>query len=327
MIPPLLRVEHLTKVYRTGLRANDDISLRVDAGEVVGLLGHNGAGKTTLLNQVMGLARPTTGAIWLNGKDAVAAPTFARRLCSLQPQGQAPLEGVTPRQAIEMMARIRGARRGHAGRRAAELITALDIGEWADQMGARLSGGVRRLTAFCMAAAQPGRLVMLDEPTNDVDPVRRRLLWDQVRVLADTGSAVALVTHNVAEAERAVDQLVVLDRGRVLAQGTPAQLRGDQAGQLRLELDSVDDRSAVALGDLLAAERFRAAVPVVNGRRVSTPVSDSAAAIAWTRREHVASMFEEFRLTPVSLEDIYIRLVSENGLARREGAGHAELVA
>lgn len=83
---------------------------------------------------------------------------------------------------------------------------------------------MRRLTAFCMAAVEPGRVVMFDEPTNDVDPVRRRLLWGQVRALADDGCAVVLVTHNVVEAERAVQRLVILDQGRVVAQGSPAEL-------------------------------------------------------------------------------------------------------
>jgi ABC-2 type transport system ATP-binding protein len=108
---------------------------------------------------------------------------------------------VTPRQAIELMARFRGAGRRRARQRTAELIAGLNLEPWAATAGQQLSGGVRRLTAFCMAAAEPGRVVMLDEPTNDVDPVRRRLLWQQIRALADAGSAVLLVTHGVAEAE------------------------------------------------------------------------------------------------------------------------------
>jgi ABC-2 type transport system ATP-binding protein len=207
------------------VRANDDISIEVPAGQVFGLLGHNGAGKTTLLYQVAGLLRPSSGSIHIDGVDAVAHPAKARQACSLQPQSQAPLDGVTPRQAIEIMARIRGANRHRARQRAAELIAGLDLGQWADTVGERPSGGVRRLTAFGMAAAEPGRIVMLDEPTNDVDPVRRRLLWDQIRALGRAGSAVLLVTHNVLEAERSVERLAILHNGRILAEGTPAQLR------------------------------------------------------------------------------------------------------
>lgn len=220
----MLHIEQLTKIYRRGARANDGIDLDVGAGQVVGLLGHNGAGKTTLLGQVVGLLRPTSGRITLLGRDPVAEPAWARTVCSFQPQDQAPLTGVTVRQAIEIAGRLRGGDRRTVRRRTTELIAALAIGEWADSPAERLSGGVRRLTAFGMAIVAPGRLVMLDEPTNDVDPLRRRLLWEQVRRLATDGHAVILVTHNIAEAELVIDQAVVMDHGRVVATLPPGGL-------------------------------------------------------------------------------------------------------
>jgi ABC-2 type transport system ATP-binding protein len=320
----LLEIENLVKVYRRGVRANDGVSVRVDAGQVLGLLGHNGAGKTTLLNQVVGLVRPTSGTIRIDGRDPVAEPALARRMCSLQPQAQAPLNGITPRQAIEIMAQIRGASRRRARRRADELIGALGLEEWAGTVGEKLSGGVQRLTGFCMAAAEPGRVVMLDEPTNDVDPVRRKLLWAQVRALGTAGCAVVLVTHNVAEAERAVQRLVVLDKGRVVAQGTPSELRGDRADRLRLELVAADETVARRL-----AGEFTGAEPaVVAGRRVAVPIEPDAAttALAWAQRERRAGRVDEFSVTPVSLEDVYIRLVgSETGAS--EETDHASLAA
>lgn len=313
MPAPLLEIEHLTKVYRRGARANDDITFSVAAGEVVGLLGHNGAGKTTLLNQVVGLARPTSGTIRLDGRDAVADPDMARAFCSFQPQSQAPLDSVTPRQAIELMARIRGASRRRARHRAAELLAALDIEAWANQIGDRLSGGVKRLTAFGMAAAVPGRLVMFDEPTNDVDPVRRRLLWQQVRELADAGCGVVLVTHNVAEAERAVERLVILDEGTVVGEGTPAQLRGDDGQRLRMELVAVDGATARELAGQLDGQ-LAGVAPAVTGRRVVVSIepTDADHAIARAQRERSAGRIEEFSIVPLSLEDVYIRLVGQD---------------
>lgn len=303
----VLEVDRLTKIYKKGVKANDDISLAVVAGEVFGLLGHNGAGKTTLLNQVIGIARPTEGTIRLVGRDAVAEPDLARRVCSMQPQSQAPLDGVSPREAITMMARIRGADKDRAECRAVELIEALDIGEWADAKGDRLSGGVRRLTAFAMAAAEPGRLVMLDEPTNDVDPVRRRLLWDQISELSSSGCAVLLVTHNVIEAERAVDRLAILDQGRVVVQGTPSDLRGDHSGQLRLEFLAPSSEGATRLsGEIAGMEPA-----VVAGRRVMIPIraEDCPPVLAWAQEQQRENLIESFSFNPVSLEDIYVRLV------------------
>jgi ABC-2 type transport system ATP-binding protein len=313
----LLRIHRLTKDYRRGVRANDDIELSVDEGQVLGLFGHNGAGKTTLLNQVAGLVKPTSGTVCIDGADAVADPALARRSCSLQPQAHAPLDGVTPRQAIDIMARIRGAGRSRARQRTGALLDALDIGAWADTPGQKLSGGVRRLTAFCMAAAEPGRIVMLDEPTNDVDPVRRRLLWGQIAALAGDGCAVLVVTHNVVEAERGVTRLAVLHRGRLVAEGTPAQLRHDYADRLRLELVAVDDEAAVRL----AAEVTGAGAAVRTGRRVVVPIDAAAAgeALTWAQRERVQGRVEEFAVTPVGIEEVYIGLVGPDPAGTEEG--------
>jgi len=289
----VLQIDTLTKVYRRGTRANDGISLEVAAGEVLGLLGHNGAGKSTLLGQVVGLVRPTAGRISLLGRDPVADPAWARTTCSFQPQAQAPLTGVTARQAIETIGRIRGGSRRSVRRRTAELLAALDIEEWADRPGERSSGGVRRLTAFCMAIVEPGSLVMLDEPTNDVDPVRRRLLWEQVRALAAEGRGVVLVTHNITEAERAIDRVVVLDHGRVAAAGTPAALAAGREMRLEVALDADLDAPAWSLGEHRDGDR----------RTFRVAARDAHLAVAWAQ-----SRTTRFSLNPVSLEDVYVRL-------------------
>src|SRR5690625_3292868 len=180
----VLHITGLTRRYRQVV-ANDGITLRVRPGQVVGLLGHNGAGKTTLVSQVVGLLRPDNGTIRVAGVDAVADPATARRCVALQPQAQAPLDGLTPRMAIEIAARLRGMGRSDANAAARTLADELDIGEWFNQRaypeGGGLSGGVRRLTAFAMAAVAQVPLVILDEPTNDVDASRRRRLWQAVR--------------------------------------------------------------------------------------------------------------------------------------------------
>ncbi|MEU4594324.1 ABC transporter ATP-binding protein [Micromonospora aurantiaca (nom. illeg.)] len=300
----MLHIDNLTKVYRRGARANDGISLAVASGEVLGLLGHNGAGKTTLLNQVVGLARPTAGTITLLGRDPVAEPAWARSVCSFQPQAHAPLTGVTMRQAIEIIGGIRGGHRRAVQRRTAALLAALNIEEWADQPGERLSGGVRRLTAFCMAIVEPGRLVMLDEPTNDVDPVRRRLLWEQVRVLAAEGRGVVLVTHNIAEAERVIDRVVVLDHGRVTATGTPAALAADR--HMRLELTVPAEPTVPAWSLRTSREGDRLIVTVAE--------ENAHLAVAWAQ-----SLTSRFSLNPISLEEVYVTL-TENPEVHRNAA-------
>lgn len=306
----VLTIEDLRRSFGRGrrtVRANDGISMSVDAGEVVGLLGHNGAGKTTLAHQVVGLLRPDSGRILLAGGDAVADPALARRLTTVQAQANVPITGLTPQRAIELVGRIRGGESRQVRRRAARLIDALDMGEWAHTPAEKVSGGVARLTAFAMCAVVPGRLIILDEPTNDVDPVRRRLLWDQIRILADDGAAVLLVTHNVREAERAVDSLVVLDHGRVIASGTPAAIVSQvdgRAADLVMEVDIVHGRepSWPESGPVTRHDALRASFPV--------PGERAAEAVAWAVRARREGEIERYELAPVSLEDAYAALTS-----------------
>ncbi|MEB4615674.1 ABC transporter ATP-binding protein [Leucobacter sp. M11] len=310
MTQEVLAVSELVKTYsgRGRNRANDGISMTASAGRVLGVLGHNGAGKTTLVNQIVGLLRPDSGSISLAGIDAIAHPARARELASVQAQANVPITGLTPRRAIELVARIRGTQRREAAARAAALIETLDLAPWADTPAEKISGGVARLTAFGMAAVAPGPLVILDEPTNDVDPARRRLLWSAIRGVADAGAAVLLVTHNVREAEHTVDDLVILDRGRVIAAGTPAQLTAHLRDTLTLELD------AARVPELPAGMRAQVVGPAQAA--VTVPASRGAETVAWAQAAVDRGDIERFSLTAASLEDVYLDLVgSEQGAA------------
>ncbi len=307
----LLEIRDIRKTYRRRFRrggevhANDGVTLQADVGQVYGLLGHNGAGKTTLANQVVGLLKPDAGTIHVDGVDLVADPGRARQACSLQPQAQVPLDGLTPRQAIDLLGQMRGGRRADVQARRDRLAASLDIGEWLDTGGDKLSGGVKRLVSFAMAAVVPGRVVILDEPTNDVDPVRRRLLWTAVRAIADEGSTVLLATHNVVEAERAVDRLAIMDQGRVVAEGTPAQLKAGLERELRLDLSLEPGQAAPAAASFVL--RYQP-----NGTRAQAVIeaSRAAEAIDWAQALRADRLIGEFSLTPASLEDVYVDLVS-----------------
>jgi len=317
----ILAVHDVTKSYRRGHPVNDRVTLSAEAGQVYGVLGHNGAGKTTLVHQIVGLLKPDGGSITIHGHDVVADPAYARRVCSIEPQSQVPINGMTPRQAIGLVGRLRGASGADVSRRRSQLIDALEIGEWADTDGARLSGGVKRLVSFCMAAVVPGRLVILDEPTNDVDPVRRRHLWAQVRALADDGAAVMLVTHNVIEAERSVDRLGILDHGRVIVEGTPADLKASVSHDLRLELVLEPGVDAPPMPAFL-----RNPSQTVQRITGTVPAASAAEAAAWAQSLHEAGRLEEFALAPATLEDVYVALV-DRAEAARDGASNAALSA
>ena len=282
------RVDNLTKRFGT-LAANDGITLHVEPGEVYGLLGPNGAGKSTLVRQTIGLLKPTSGAITLGRFDLVADPDAARQLCSYLPQAQMPIEAFRVQEAIELAGRIRGGHGAAVRQRTAVLIEALGLGEWRNTAGASLSGGVKRLVGFCMATVCPGRVVILDEPTNDVDPLRRRMLWEQIRALGAHGCAVLLVTHNVLEAEKSVDRLAVIDNGRLLAEGTPSSLKEADRSQLRLQVMLAPAAATPALPEWSRS-------PVRVGHNLVTTIAerDASAGIAWAASLIDAGIAEEY---------------------------------
>ena len=305
----LLEFHDVTKRFRNGVVANDQVTLAVDAGEVFGLLGPNGAGKTTLVSQLIGLLVPDAGSITIDGKDVVARPNLARELCSYQPQAAAPVQALSARQAIEIVGRIRGGAKNEVRRRTDELISTLDLGEVAEKP-VPMSGGMARLTGFCMAAVVPGRVVVLDEPTNDVDPLRRRTLWNCIRELADDGAAVLLVTHNVLEAERCVDRLAIVAGGKVLASGTPAALKSKLASPLRLEC-TIEPGLPVPVPPVTLGPN------ALSGRRlvVQVELADVAEAVAWAKAQQDFGVVAEFAVVPASLEDVYASWVEPDRLA------------
>lgn len=293
----------VTKSYDGSTLANDRVTIEVSPGEVYGLLGPNGAGKSTFVKQVMGLLKPTSGEISLGPYDLVEDPSAARQLCSYLPQAQMPIESFKSHEAIEIAGLIRGGERDDLRARSDELLASLQIEEWRDTIGAKLSGGVRRLVGFAMATVCPGRIVFLDEPTNDVDPLRRRLLWDRVRLVAEEGSAVFLVTHNVLEAEKSVDRLAVIDEGRVIAEGTPSSLKADDRGRMRLLLMLVPGAPDPPLPELV-----QSVTRVGNHLATVIAEADVRNGIEWAQGLVGNGAVEEYALGATSLEDAYIRL-------------------
>ncbi len=301
------RAVDVTKSYDDGKTyANDHLSLHVEPGEVYGLLGPNGAGKTTLVKQVIGLLKPDSGTINLGPHDLVEDPDAARQLCSYLPQAQMPINSFKAHEAIKITGMIRGGSASAVAARRNELIDALDIGEWRDTLGAKLSGGVKRLVGFAMVTVWPGRVVILDEPTNDVDPLRRRLLWEQVRQLGDEGVSVFLVTHNVLEAEKSVDRLAIIDEGRILAEGTPSSLKSADRGRLRLQVMLVP-RAATPELPPFVQDHTR----VRNNLIAVIPEADAAHGIGWAQELLGSGIAEEYALGATTLEDVYVRLTGD----------------
>lgn len=306
----VIEIDHVSKTYRSrghATRANDDVSLSVGEGEVYGLFGHNGAGKTTLVNQLLGLLKPDSGSIVISGTNIIEEPSRGRYLCSVQPQSKTPLGELTPRSAVRVMGQLRGMDPASVDHSIEELFEKLDIAKWADVMGNKLSGGILRLTGFCMAAVAPGDAIVLDEPTNDVDPVRRRHLWEAIRDVARTGVAVVLVTHNIREAQNIVDDMAILDEGRVIVQGRRTELLREFAGdRIKLELVPRPDVPT------LVVPGWAKSVSSENGlMTITLPHSSGPAALQWAGEAQGCGQIRDYSLTEISLEDLYIDKVGK----------------
>ncbi|MDH3294809.1 MAG: ABC transporter ATP-binding protein [Acidimicrobiia bacterium] len=299
----VFRADAVTKSYDGETNATDGLTIEVSPGEVYGLLGPNGAGKSTLVKQVIGLLKSDSGRITLGSFDLVDDPDAARQLCSYLPQAQMPIDSFKPREAIDIAGLIRGGPGPAVKRRREEMIEALEIGEWRDTLGARLSGGIKRLVGFAMVTVWPGQVIILDEPTNDVDPLRRRRLWEQVRRLGSEGAVVLLVAHNVMEAEKSVDRLAIISEGKLIAEGTPSSLKADDRGRLRLQLMLHPGNSTPELAPLVLNH-------VRIGNNLVTVIDEDAAAagIAWAQDLLARGAIEEYALGATTLEDVYIRL-------------------
>lgn len=304
-----IKIDHITKVFegrRGKVIANDRISLSVNQGEIVGLLGHNGAGKTTLVNQMLGLLKPTGGDITIMGQSVIRNPKQGRMLCSVQPQSQLSLGELSPLKAVTIMGKMRGGNEAEINAEAMRLFEALDITQWMNKECSQLSGGIKRLTAFCVAVVHSKQVIILDEPTNDVDPVRRRYLWSEIKKLTRQGKAVILVTHNVAEAENVVDKVAILHHGKILKYGTAAQVSGKYEKNLRLTFlpskgFTTDQLPKWAADVLPVDERIVLAVQKEYLHDV----------IDWARERAAREDIYDYSLTESTLEDVYVKLTSE----------------
>lgn len=207
-------VKNLKKAYGTKI-VTDDVSVTFYSGEIVSLVGHNGAGKTTFLNQLNGTVSSDSGTVYIHGVDITNHPNRARELVSSMPQFQVPIKGVTIKEAIECIGLLKGMKKSELNKSSKQLMDYLAIEKWQSTTGEKLSGGLQRLTSFAMTVVDTPSIIVLDEPTNDVDPFRRTLMWRYLRILANNGATVIIVTHNLFEVERYSDRYLMIDRGKI----------------------------------------------------------------------------------------------------------------
>jgi len=291
-------IETLTKIYpRQTQPANCDITLQIVEGEVFGVLGDNGAGKTILVRQMVSLLRPTAGAIRLFGRDVTQDPLHVSLHVGYMPQEAHALNILSVGEALYFTAHLRGLSRADALRERDALMELWQIGPLRDRYSSQLSGGERRLLRLAAAMAGSLPVLILDEPTNDLAPQRRRLVWENLSNLnRERGTTILFITHDAIEAEKVVQRVAILHRGRLTAVGRPSELKKQVDQKLRLELFGAPDRPPLLPNGLVAHE-------LQPGRWIT-----------WVDRSEVSALLgrldldqvDDFRLYSATLEDLYV---------------------
>ncbi|MBI5311019.1 MAG: ATP-binding cassette domain-containing protein [Actinobacteria bacterium] len=236
------------------LAAVDGVDLRVEDGEVYGFLGPNGAGKTTLVRMLVTLLRPTAGSARVAGHDIVREAAAVRSAIGVTLQDAALDPLMTGFELLSLQASLHGLRKRAAADKAEELLERVDLTFAGPQRVGTYSGGMRRRLDLAMSLIHEPGVLFLDEPTTGLDPISRKVLWDEVRRLNAAGTTVFLTTQYLEEADELADRVGIIARGKIVAEGTPAELKA-QAGASKLEVTIHDPDQLATARELLSARR------------------------------------------------------------------------
>ncbi|WP_265448074.1 ATP-binding cassette domain-containing protein [Flexivirga meconopsidis] len=298
----------LVKHYKE-VKAVDGVSLRVPEGSVLGVLGPNGAGKTTTVRMLTTLIRPDAGSATVAGADVLRDPQEVRRRIGVSGQYAAVDEHLTGRENLEMVARLYHLPRGEAKARARELLAQFRLEDAANRPTKTYSGGMRRRLDLAGALVARPPVIFLDEPTTGLDPRSRGDMWEVINDLVGHGTSVLLTTQYLEEADRLADNIVVIDHGQIIAEGTADQLKAQVGGE-RLEITVADPALLDQAGDILAGVGDGAVETDRHSRRLIVPVSGGTQSLlAAVRRFDEASItVQDIGIRRPTLDDAFLSL-------------------
>jgi oleandomycin transport system ATP-binding protein len=303
--------EELAKRYGT-VTALAGLDLAVPSGVVQGVLGPNGAGKTTLVRILATLLRPDRGRALVGGLDVVRQPGKVRPLIGLTGQFAAVDEDLTGQENLLLIARLLELDRKSARRRTAELLDRFGLAEAGRRLAKTYSGGMRRRLDLAMGLVGEPEVLFLDEPTTGLDPRSRGELWDMVRGLVAGGATVLLTTQDLAEADRLASQIAVIDHGRVIASGTPAELKAAVAGQ-SLDVRPAERAQLAKASAIVGEVTGTAAGPAERDGTISVPLAPGsnggeALAAVSLRLGRAGIEVTELGLRLASLDEVFLSL-------------------
>jgi len=269
----VLAVEACGLVKRFGGNcAVDGVDLRVATGSIYGVLGPNGAGKTTTIRMLATLLRPDAGSAKVFGHDVQKEAQVVRQLIGVTGQYASVDETLSATENLTIFSLLLGLSRAEARRRAADLLEEFGLSEAAKRPLAKYSGGMRRRLDLAVSLIAQPPLIFLDEPTTGLDPRTRNQMWSTIRRLVSSGSTVILTTQHLDEADQLADRIAVIDHGRVIAEGTPGELRAS-VGVASLELRLADESDAMEIKRIVRTV-LDAEVHISDQGLITAPMSD-----------------------------------------------------
>ena len=299
-----IEVERLVKVFKGEVRAVDGIDLRVAPGEIYGFLGPNGAGKSTTVLVLTTLLPPTSGSARVAGLDVVHQGAEVRRAIGASLQESALDPFLTGREHMKLQSALHGVPKGAREERGSELLARVGLTEAADRKVNGYSGGMKRRLDLALALLHSPRLLFLDEPTTGLDPQSRAALWDEVRRLAEEGVTVFLTTQYLEEADVLADRVGIIDHGKIVAEGTPTELKA-QIGRQTVEAIPQDPADRERLTGVF--HRFGEQTPASAGgvaAQLAEGAGDLAEIVRVLDSEGIA--VADLRLHSPTLDDVFL---------------------
>jgi ABC-2 type transport system ATP-binding protein len=303
-------IEMAGVVKRYGeVTALDGLDLSVPAGTVLGLLGPNGAGKTTAVRVLTTLLEPDEGTVVVSGIDVRREPVEVRKVIGLSGQYAAVDEHLTGFENLDMVGRLYRLGRSRSRGRARDLLERFDLADAGDRPVKTYSGGMRRRLDLAAALVAEPQVLFLDEPTTGLDPRSRTGMWDVIRELVGGGTTLLLTTQYLEEADRLADDIVVIDHGRVIAQGTADALKAQVGGE-RIELVVASGAEVEQARALLAEQSVGEVLVDEHTRRLTAPVRGGAGALMGALRTLDGAGVEvlDVGLRRPTLDDVFLTL-------------------
>jgi ABC-2 type transport system ATP-binding protein len=323
----LIEAERLTKNFGK-IRALDGLDLTIPAGEVVAVLGPNGAGKSTLIRMVATLLRPDAGRLRVAGHDVVEDPLAVRRLVGLAGQSAAVEGAMTGQENLAMVARLYGQSAAASRASATSVLARLGLSDAADRRVKTYSGGMRRRLDLGASLVGRPRLLLLDEPTTGLDPGSRIALWDAIRQLGADGTDILLTTQYLDEADHLAAWIVIIDEGRVIAEGTPSELKR-RAGADMVELHTRDLEGLARAAEALSRRHPGAVVVDETVHRCSVRATHGSRQLTAAVRalDEAGVEVEDIALRRPTLDEVFLTLTGGHHTLSTDPAPRPERVA